>query len=189
MVAFLTAQKKDNPELLNYHGVICGQSYQKLRFDIDAPPEFLEQVLSDFENPKLKAEPAMPEPTGLELIDNLEFGLYEEKLAKFKHYNEHITNTSLNDMSSVHLMNNIKTSITKAFAELYYGKVNMLDLPANVEEKFLVFDSLDETKFLRHLIIPGVNVENPMEAKAFADEVVKNLDDKFCPVVDLYKSS
>jgi len=41
MVAFLTAQKKDNPELLNYHEVIRGQSYQKLRFDIDAPTEFL----------------------------------------------------------------------------------------------------------------------------------------------------
>jgi len=72
MVAFLSAQKKDNPELLNYHEVICGQSYQKLRFDIDTPIEFLEHVLSDFEKPKLKAKPAMPKPTGLELIDSLE---------------------------------------------------------------------------------------------------------------------
>jgi len=92
MVAFLTAQKKDNPELLNYHEVIRGQSYQ-LRFDIEPPTEFLELVLSDFE---LKAEPAMPKPTGLELINSLEFGLYEENLAEVRHYNEHITNTSLN---------------------------------------------------------------------------------------------
>jgi len=186
----LTAQKKANPELLNYHEVIRGQSYQKLRFDIDAPIEFLEHVLSDFEKPKLKAKPAMPEPTGLDLIDSLEFGLYEEMLAKVRRYNEDITNTSINEMHGVHLMNNIKTAITKAFAELYYGKVDMLDLPADVEENLLVFDSLDQTKFSRHIIIPGVHVENHMEAKAFADEVVKNLDNKFCPVIDLevYKS-
>jgi len=30
------------------------------------------------------------------------------------------------------LMANIKMAITKAFAELYYGKVNLLDLPADV---------------------------------------------------------
>jgi len=79
----------------------------------------------------------------------------------------------------------IKTAITKAFAELYYSKVDILDLPANVEENLLVFDSSDQTKFLRHIIIPGVHVENHMEAKAFADEVVKNMDEKFCPLVDL----
>jgi len=101
-----------------------------------------------------------------------------------------ITNTSLNEMCCVHLMTHVKTAITKAFAELYYGKVNMLDIPANIEENFLVFDSSDETKFSRHFIIPGVHVENHMEAKAFADEVVKNLDAKFRPVIDLgvYKS-
>jgi len=61
---------------------------------------------------KLKAKPAMPEPTGLNLIDSLEFGLYEEKLAKVSRYhNEHITNTSINEMHGVHLMNNIKTAI------------------------------------------------------------------------------
>jgi len=109
MVAFLTAQKKDNLELLNYHEVIRDQSYQKLRFDIDALTEFLEHVLYDFEKPKLKAK-----PTGLDLIDSLEFGLYEEKLAKVRRYNEHITNTSLNEMQGVHLMNHIKTAITKA---------------------------------------------------------------------------
>jgi len=91
----------------------------------------------------------MPQPTGLNLIDSLEFGLYEEKLAEVRHYNEHITNTSLNEMRGVHLMANIKTAMIKAFAELYYGKVNMLDLPANVEENLLVFDSSDETKFSR----------------------------------------
>jgi len=192
MVAFLTPQKKANPELLKYHEVILGQSYQKLRFDIDAPTEFLEHVLSDIEKPKLKAKPAMPKPTGLDLINNLEFGLYEEKLAQVRHYNDYVKNTSLNEMHSVHLMNHIKTAITKAFAKLYYSKVDMLDLPANVEENLLVFDSSDQTKFSRHIIIPGVHVENKMEAKAFADEVVKNLDDKFRPVIDLdlaiYKS-
>jgi len=129
MVAFLTAQKKANPELLNYHEVILGQSYQKLRFDIDTPIEFLEHVLSDIEKPKLKAKPSMPEPTGLNLIDSLEFGLYEEKLAKVRCYNDYNTNTSINEMHGVHLMSHIKTAITKAFAELYYNKVDMLDLP------------------------------------------------------------
>jgi len=42
MVAFLVAQKKADPELLNYHKIIRGQSYQKLRFDIDAPIEFID---------------------------------------------------------------------------------------------------------------------------------------------------
>jgi len=66
----------------------------------------------------------------------------------------------------------------------------MLDLLDNVEENLLVFDSSDETKFLRHIIIPGVHVENHMEAKAFANEVVKNLDVEFHSFVDLgvYKS-
>jgi len=54
--------------------------------------------LSDIEKPKLKAEPAMPEPTGLDLINSLEFGLYEEKLAKVRHYNDYVKNTSLNEM-------------------------------------------------------------------------------------------
>jgi len=34
--------------------------------------EFLEQVLPDFEKPKLEAKPVKPKPTGLELIDSLE---------------------------------------------------------------------------------------------------------------------
>jgi len=160
MVAFLTAQKKANPELLNYHEVILGQSYQKLRFDIDTPTDFLEHVLSYIEKPELEAKPAMPEPTGLNLIDSLEFGLYEEKLAKVRHYNDYVKNTSINEMRGVHLMNHIKTAITKAFAELYYSKVDMLNLHADVEENLLVFDSSNQAKFLRHIIIPGIHVEN-----------------------------
>jgi len=42
---------------------------------------------------------------------------------------------------------------TKAFAKLYYGKVDMLDLPADVKENFLVFDSSDQTKFSRPLLM------------------------------------
>jgi len=190
MVAFLIAQKKADPGLLNYHEVICGQSYQKMRFNIDGPIEFLEHVMSDIKKPKLKAKPAKPEPTGLDFIDSLEFGLYEENLAQVRRYNDYVTKTSLNEMRSVQLMNHIKTAITAAFAKLYYGKVDILDLPANVEENLLVFDSLDHTKFSRHIIIPGVHVENHMEAKAFANEVVNFLDEKLRPVVDLavYKS-
>jgi len=56
LVAFLSIQKKDNPELLNFHEVIRGKSYQKLRFDFDTPMEFLEQALPDFKKPKLDAE-------------------------------------------------------------------------------------------------------------------------------------
>jgi len=108
MVAFLSAQKKDNPELLNFHEVICSQSYQKLRFDVDAPMEFLEQVLPDFEKPKLEAKPVKPGPTSLELIESLELGLYEEMLAEVKHYNGYVTKTSLNMWCSVHWMGQLK---------------------------------------------------------------------------------
>jgi len=77
LFSFLSTQKKDNPELLNFHKVICGQSYQKLRFDVDAPMEFLEQVLPDFKKPDLEAELAKPEPTSDEQLDCIELGLYE----------------------------------------------------------------------------------------------------------------
>jgi len=190
MVAFLVAQKKADPELLNYHEVICGQSYQKLRFDIDTPIEFIENVMADIKKPKLEAKPAKPEPTGLDFIDSLEFGLYEEKLAQVRRYNDYVTKTSLNEMRCTMLMNHIKVVIGVAFSKLYFSKGDILGLPANVEENLLVFDSSDETKFSRHIIIPGIHVENHMEAKAFADEMVKYLDEKLRPVVDLgvYKS-
>jgi len=55
---------------------------------------------------------------------------------------------------------------------------------------FLILDLSDETKFSWHIIIPGFHVENHLEAKAFADEVVKNLDVRFCLSIGLgvYKS-
>jgi len=110
------------------------QSYQRLRFDIDAPIEFLKHVMSDLKKPELETEPAKPEPTGLDLINSLEFGLYEENLAKVRRYNDYVTNTSLNEMHSVHLMNHIKIAIGTAFSKLYYSKFDILGLPANVEE-------------------------------------------------------
>jgi len=122
MVAFLIAQKKANPELLNYHEVIRGQSYQRLRFDFDAPIEFIEHVMSDIKKPKLKAKPAKPEPTGLDFIDSLEFGLYEENLAKVRRYNDYVTKTSLNEMRCAVLMNHIKIAIGTVFPKLYYSK-------------------------------------------------------------------
>jgi len=149
-----------------------------LRFDVDAPMEFFKQVLPNFEKPEFKDELVKPEPTGLELIDHLELGLYEEKLAEVRHYNDYVNNTSLKNMHGAHLMFQLKWAITKTFAKLYYGKVNILDIP-NIEENFLVFDSSDETMFSHHIIIPGVHVENHMEAEAFAEEAVKNLDAKF----------
>jgi len=79
-------------------------------------------------------------------------------------------------MHCVQLMNHIKIAIGVAFSKLYYSKGDILNLPANVEENLLVFDLSDKTKFSRHIIIPGIHVENHMEAKAFA-EVVKYLDD------------
>jgi len=118
MVALLSTQKKDNPELLNFYEVICGQSYQKLRFDVDAPMKFLKQVLPNFENPELEAKPVKPKPTGLELIDSLELGLYEEKLAEFRHYNDYVTKTSLNMWHGVHLMDQLKQAIKKTFFQL-----------------------------------------------------------------------
>jgi len=129
MVAFLSTQKKDNPELLNFHEVIHGQSYQNLRFGVDAPIEFLKQVLPNFEEPELEAKLVRPKSSGLELIDSLELGLYEEKLAEVRCYNDYVNNTSINKMRGVHLMSHLKWALTKAFAELYYGKVNMLDIP------------------------------------------------------------
>jgi len=106
------------------------------------------------------------------------------------HYNDYVTKTSLNEMCCVQLMNHIKIAIGAAFSKLYYSKGDILGLPADVEGNLLVFDSSDETKFSRHIIIPGVHVENHMEAKAFADEMIKYLDEKLRPVVDLgvYKS-
>jgi len=101
-----------------------------------------------------------------------------------------VTKTSINEMRGVHLMKHIKMAITTAFSKLYYSKVDILGVPANVEDNLLVFDLSDKTKFLRHIIIPGIHVENHMEAKAFANEVVNYLADKLRPVVDLgvYKS-
>jgi len=190
MVAFLVAQKKADPELLNYHEVIRGQSYQRLRFDIDAPIEFIENVMADIKKAELEAKPAKPKATGLDFIDSLEFGLYEEKLAQVRHYNDYVTKTSVNEMHGTMLMNHIKIAIRVAFSKLYCSKGDILGLPANVEENLLVFDLSDKTKFSRHIIIPGIFVENHMEAKAFADEMVKYLDEKLHPVVDLgvYKS-
>jgi len=123
LVNFLTAQKRDNPELLNFYEVICGQSYQKLRFNVDAPVEFLEQIMTKFEKPKLKAKPAKPEPTGLELIDNLELGLYEENLAKVRCYNDYVNNTSLNMWRSFHITSHLiyKLSIIVFAPEVYNG--------------------------------------------------------------------
>jgi len=68
LVAFLTAQKKDNPKFLNFYEVIRGQSYQKLWFNVDALVEFLEQIMPNFEKPKLDAKPNKPELTGLKLL-------------------------------------------------------------------------------------------------------------------------
>jgi len=188
LVAFLVAQKKANPELLNYHEVIRGQSYQKLRFDIDASIEFIENVMADIKKPELEAKPAKPEATDLDFIDSLEFGLYEEKLAQVRRYNDYVTKTSLNEICCALLMNHIKVAIGAAFSKLYFSKGVPVS-PVNVENP-LVFDLSDETKFSRHIIIPGVHVENHMEAKAFADEMLKYLDEKLHPVVDLgvYKS-
>jgi len=116
MVAFLSVQKKDNPKLLNFHEVIHGKSYQKLRFNVDAPMEFLKQVLPDFEKPELEAKPVRPKPTSLELIDSLDLGLYEEKLAEVRKYNDYVNNTSLNNMRGAHLMSHLKWAIKKTFA-------------------------------------------------------------------------
>jgi len=190
LVAFLTAQKKDNPEFLNFHEVICGQSYQKLRFDVDAPVEFLEQIMPNFEKPELDAEPAKPKPTGLNLIGDLELGLYEEKLAKVRRYNDYVNNTSLNMWCGVHIMTHLNVAIKKAFADFFSSRIDPLFNIHDMDKNFLVFDFSNETKFSRHIIIPGFHFKNYHEAKAFADEVVRNLDAKFCPDLDLgvYKS-
>jgi len=185
MVAFLSAQKKANPEHLNFHEVIRSQAYQKLRFDVDAPMEFLKGVLPNYEKPELEAEPIKPEPTGIELIDHLELGLYEEKLAEVRHYNDYVTKTSLNMWHGVHLMSHLKWAIKKALVNLYHGTAKISDIVASVDDYLLVFGSSDETKFSRHIIIPGVHVKNHKEARAFAKEVVKNMDPRFRPAIDL----
>jgi len=79
------------------------------------------------------------------------------------------------------MMDHLKWAIKKTFVDFYCGKVPfpMFDI-CDMEENFLIFDSSNETKFSRHIIIPGVHVENQREAKAFADEVVQNLDARFC---------
>jgi len=80
--------------------------------------------------------------------------------------------------------------IKKAFADFYSGRIDPLFNIHDMDKNFLVFDSSDEAKFSRHVIILGFHVQNYNEAKAFADEVVRNLDAKFRPAIDLgvYKS-
>lgn len=68
-IDFIVAQNKANPENMNFHEVIHSKAYQKLRFDVDAPMEFLEQVLPEYKKPELEARPIKPEPTGNELLD------------------------------------------------------------------------------------------------------------------------
>jgi len=125
-----------------------------------------------------------PQPTHIFIVV-FSFTNYIKRVGKTKDRSE-----ELNEMHGALLMNHIKMAITTSFAKLYYGKVDILDLPADLEENLLVFDLSDKTKFSRHIIIPGVHVENHMEARAFANEVVRNMDDKLCPVIDLgiYKS-
>jgi len=185
----MVAQKKANPELLNFHEVICGQAYQKLRFNVDAPMDFLKHVLPNFEKPALEAKPVKPEPTGLGLLDRLELGLYEEKLAEVRQYNDFVNKTSVNMCHGYHLMDHLKEAIRKTACTFYYTKATILNIH-DLDENLLVFDSSDETKFSRHVITPGVHVENHKEARAFANKVVKNIDPRFRPAIDLgiYKS-
>jgi len=81
-------------------------------------------------------------------------------------------------------------AIKKAFADFYSGKIDPLFNIHDMDKNFLVFDLSNETKFSRYIIIPSFHVQNYHEAKAFAAEVVRNLDTKFCLAVDLgvYKS-
>jgi len=87
-------------------------------------------------------------------------------------------------------MSHLNWAIKKTFANFYCSKVpSQFDI-YDMDQNLLVFDSSNETEFSRHIIIPGFHVQNHHEAKAFADEVVKNLDARFCLAVDLgvYKS-
>jgi len=108
--------------------------------------EFIENVMSHIRKPKLEAKPTKPKATGLNFINSLEFGLYEEKLAQVRRYNDYVTKTSLNEMCCVQLMNHIKIAIRVAFSKLYCSKGDILGLPANVEENLLIFDLSDKTK-------------------------------------------
>jgi len=47
--------------------------------------------MSHIKKPELKAKPAKPKATGLDFINSLEFGLYEEKLVQVRRYNDYIT--------------------------------------------------------------------------------------------------
>jgi len=84
---------------------------------------FLEQVLSNLEKPELEAKPVRPKPTSLELIDSLELGFYEEKLAETRNYNENVTKTSLNVWSGVHMMSHLNWAIKKTFANFYCSNI------------------------------------------------------------------
>jgi len=88
----------------------------------------------------------------------------------------YVNNTSLDMWRGVHIMAHLNMAIKKAFADFYSGKIDPLFNIYDMDKNFLVFDSSDETKFSRHVIIPSVHVQNYNEAKASADEVVRNLD-------------
>jgi len=73
---FFCEQKEANPEFLNFYEVICGDTYQKLRFDIDAPMEFIEHLYPKC-NFGILPEPVKPEPTGNEVTDCVNEMKYE----------------------------------------------------------------------------------------------------------------
>jgi len=105
------------------------------------------------EKPELEAKPAEPEPTSPNLIDSLEFGLYEEKPAEVRHYNDYVNDTSLNMWCGFHMMSHLNLAIKKTFSNFYCGKVDPQFDIYDMDQNFLVFDSSDETKFSRHIII------------------------------------
>jgi len=56
--------------------------------------------------------------------------------------------------------------LKKTFANFYCDNIpSQFDI-YDMDQNFLVFDSSNETKFSRHIIIPSVHVQNHCEAKA-----------------------
>jgi len=84
--------------------------------------------------------------------------------------------TSLNMWCGAFLMNHLKLRYT--FAKLYHCKFPPMFV-YDMIAPFLIFE-LSDGQVSWHIIIPRVHVENHLEAKAFADEEVKNLDARFC---------
>jgi len=186
---FFKEQEEANSEFLNFHEVIRSNAYQKLRF---GPMEFIEQLYPECYFGILP-EPVKPEPTGNKVTDCVNEMKYELEVYDTAEHNAIFSETTPGIVKSNMMFKHIMKEICAAFTQEYSFRCLCEDIPFEeiTPDDFLIYDSSDDPKFSRHIIIPNVHVSNHLEAKAFADAFVVRLDPSILQVVDLgvYKST